>query len=105
MAQDLRSFLDLVKRTRPADFQIVSRPVDPAYETPQLLWAALRGREALTFAHHPAGGPVATELAGLLTADAAAPTFAAPQEAGAPANREQPTAADAHATGFALDVD
>jgi 2,5-furandicarboxylate decarboxylase 1 len=32
MAQDLRSFLDLLKRTRPADFQIVSRPVDPAYE-------------------------------------------------------------------------
>ena len=32
MAQDLRSFLDLVKRTRPADFQIVSRPVDPVYE-------------------------------------------------------------------------
>ena len=32
MAQDLRSFLDLVKRTRPADFQVVSRTVDPAYE-------------------------------------------------------------------------
>jgi 2,5-furandicarboxylate decarboxylase 1 len=32
MAQDLRSFLDLVKRTRPADFQIVSKPVDPVYE-------------------------------------------------------------------------
>jgi 2,5-furandicarboxylate decarboxylase 1 len=32
MAQDLRSFLELLKRTRPADFQIVSRPVDPAYE-------------------------------------------------------------------------
>jgi 2,5-furandicarboxylate decarboxylase 1 len=32
MAQDLRTFLDLVKRTRPADFQIVSRQVDPAYE-------------------------------------------------------------------------
>ena len=32
MAQDLRSFLDAVKRTRAADFQIVSRPVDPAYE-------------------------------------------------------------------------
>jgi 2,5-furandicarboxylate decarboxylase 1 len=32
MAQDLRSFLDLVKRTRPTEFQIVSRPVDPAYE-------------------------------------------------------------------------
>jgi UbiD family decarboxylase len=32
MAQDLRSFLDLVKRTRPTEFQIVSRLVDPAYE-------------------------------------------------------------------------
>jgi UbiD family decarboxylase len=32
MAQDLRSFLDLFKRTRPAEFQIVSRPIDPAYE-------------------------------------------------------------------------
>jgi len=37
MAQDLRSFLDLVKRTRPADFQIVSRPVDPAYEVTALV--------------------------------------------------------------------
>jgi 2,5-furandicarboxylate decarboxylase 1 len=32
MAQDLRSFLELLERTRPADFQIVSRPIDPAYE-------------------------------------------------------------------------
>jgi 2,5-furandicarboxylate decarboxylase 1 len=32
MAQDLRSFLDLVKRTRPTELQIVSRLVDPAYE-------------------------------------------------------------------------
>ncbi|HEU4369445.1 MAG TPA: UbiD family decarboxylase [Methylomirabilota bacterium] len=37
MAQDLRSFLDLVRRTRPADFQIVSRPVDPAYEITALV--------------------------------------------------------------------
>jgi UbiD family decarboxylase len=37
MAQDLRSFLDLVKRTRPADFQVVSRPVDPAYEITALV--------------------------------------------------------------------
>ncbi len=34
--------------------------VDPAYETPALLWAALRGQTALTFAHHSAGGPIAT---------------------------------------------
>jgi len=32
MAQDLRSYLDLIKRSRPEDFQIVSRPVDPSYE-------------------------------------------------------------------------
>jgi UbiD family decarboxylase len=37
MAQDLRSFLDLVKRTRPADFQIVSRPVDPVHEITALV--------------------------------------------------------------------
>ena len=35
--------------------------VDPAYETPAKLWAALRGRPALTFAHHSAGGPIATD--------------------------------------------
>ncbi len=34
--------------------------VDPRYETPDQLWTALRGRNALTFAHHSAGGPVAT---------------------------------------------
>ena len=37
MAQDLRSYLDLVKRTRPADFQIVSKEVDPAYEITALV--------------------------------------------------------------------
>jgi UbiD family decarboxylase len=37
MAQDLRSFLDLVKREKPEDFQIVSRPVDPAYEITALV--------------------------------------------------------------------
>jgi UbiD family decarboxylase len=37
MAQDLRSFLDLVKRQRPADIQVVSRPVDPAYEITALV--------------------------------------------------------------------
>jgi len=37
MAQDLGSFLDLLKRTRPADFQIVARPVDPAYEITALV--------------------------------------------------------------------
>jgi UbiD family decarboxylase len=37
MAQDLRSFLDLVKRTRPADFHVVARAVDPAYEITALV--------------------------------------------------------------------
>jgi hypothetical protein len=37
--------------------------VDPAYETPDQLWEALRGHEALTLAHHSAGGPVATNWA------------------------------------------
>jgi len=37
MAQDLRSFLDLIKRTRPAEFQIVSRPIDPVYEITALV--------------------------------------------------------------------
>jgi hypothetical protein len=34
--------------------------VDPAFEHPRQLWDALRGEPALTFAHHSAGGPVAT---------------------------------------------
>ena len=34
--------------------------VDPRYETPAQLWAALRGRPAMTFAHHSAGEPIAT---------------------------------------------
>jgi hypothetical protein len=36
--------------------------VDPDFETPAQLWEALaaQGREALTFAHHSAGGPIAT---------------------------------------------
>jgi len=34
--------------------------VDPAFESPTQLWGALRGRDALTVAHHSAGGPIAT---------------------------------------------
>jgi hypothetical protein len=34
--------------------------VDPATESPLDLWRALEGLPALTFAHHSAGGPVAT---------------------------------------------
>ncbi len=32
MLQDLRTYLDLIKRDHPEDFQVVSREVDPAYE-------------------------------------------------------------------------
>ncbi len=34
--------------------------IDSRYESPLQLWDALRGKKALTFAHHSAGGPVAT---------------------------------------------
>ncbi len=37
--------------------------VDAAHESPRQLWAALRGQPALTFAHHSAGGPIATNWA------------------------------------------
>lgn len=35
--------------------------LDPASESPTQLWAALRGRKALTVAHHSAGGPIAVD--------------------------------------------
>jgi hypothetical protein len=35
--------------------------VDPRYEHPRQLWEALHGKSALTFAHHSAGGPIATD--------------------------------------------
>lgn len=35
--------------------------LDPAHDTPPELWSALRGQEALTFAHHSAGGSIATD--------------------------------------------
>jgi hypothetical protein len=34
--------------------------MDSRYETPALLWSALRQRPVLTFAHHSAGGPIST---------------------------------------------
>ncbi|MHC4844735.1 MAG: CehA/McbA family metallohydrolase [Planctomycetota bacterium] len=34
--------------------------LDERYETPRQLWDALEGRDAMTVAHHSAGGPVAT---------------------------------------------
>jgi UbiD family decarboxylase len=37
MAQDLRSYLDLIKRRRPEEFLIVSKEVDPAYEITALV--------------------------------------------------------------------
>lgn len=37
--------------------------IDERYETPAQLWDALRGKPALTFAHHSAGGPIATNWA------------------------------------------
>jgi len=37
MGQDLRGFLDAVKRRTPDGFQVVSRPVDPAYEITALV--------------------------------------------------------------------
>ncbi|MDH3211872.1 MAG: CehA/McbA family metallohydrolase [Myxococcales bacterium] len=35
--------------------------VDATYESPSDLWKALEGQPALTFAHHSAGGPIATD--------------------------------------------
>jgi hypothetical protein len=35
--------------------------LDPDFDTPPELWAALRGQPALTIAHHSAGGPVAVD--------------------------------------------
>jgi len=35
--------------------------IDPDYETPRQLWDGLEGHHALTFAHHSAGGPIATD--------------------------------------------
>ena len=43
MAQDLRSYLDLVKRRKPGDFEIVSKPVDPRHE----ITASVRAGEEL----------------------------------------------------------
>lgn len=35
--------------------------IDPTTDTPQELWRALQGRDAITVAHHSAGGPIATD--------------------------------------------
>ena len=41
----------------------VKSALDPRHDAPPKLWAALRGDTALTIAHHPAGGPMATNWA------------------------------------------
>ncbi|MEW6071014.1 MAG: CehA/McbA family metallohydrolase [Planctomycetota bacterium] len=46
-----------------ADEGEVLSSIDPAFETPAQLWAGLRGRRALTLAHHSAGGPIPTNWA------------------------------------------
>ncbi len=35
--------------------------IDADYEHPEQLWEALRGKRAMTIAHHPAGGPVSID--------------------------------------------
>src|SRR5437867_13164608 len=37
MGQDLRSYLDTVKRRKSDEFQVISRPIDPAYEITSLV--------------------------------------------------------------------
>lgn len=52
MAQDLRSYLDIVKQRQPEDFVIVEAPVDPAYEITAIvakLAREKRRRPALLF--------------------------------------------------------
>jgi len=44
----------------PGDAGEVLSALDRAYDTPALLWRALRGTGAITVAHHSAGEPVAT---------------------------------------------
>jgi 2,5-furandicarboxylate decarboxylase 1 len=52
MAQDLRSFLEQVKRAKPDDVQVVKKEVDPAYEITALvvkLERELKRRPVLVF--------------------------------------------------------
>src|ERR671924_263042 len=37
MGQDLRGYLDAVKRRKPDDYEVVARPIDPAYEITALV--------------------------------------------------------------------
>ncbi len=43
-----------------SDTASICDSTDPDCEHPEQLWASLRGQEALTFAHHQSGGPIAT---------------------------------------------
>ena len=42
------------------DAATVCDSTDPGCESPTQLWDSLRGQDALTFAHHQSGGPIAT---------------------------------------------
>ena len=43
-----------------SDHSEILSSLDPRYETPEQLWSALEGLEAISVAHHSAGGPVST---------------------------------------------
>ena len=45
----------------PEDLVVPPSSLDPATDEPRELWEALRGRRAMTLAHHSAGGPIATD--------------------------------------------
>jgi 2,5-furandicarboxylate decarboxylase 1 len=66
MAQDLRSFLDLVKRRRPEELVVVPREVDPAYELTAIVAKAEReaGRRPVFLFENVRGSrfPVITNL-------------------------------------------
>ncbi len=66
MAQDLRSYLDLLKRRRPDELVIVSKPIDPAFEITAFvvkLEREARRRPVLVFENvHGTRFPVLTNL-------------------------------------------
>ena len=66
MAQDLRTYLDLIKRRKPEDFRIVSKEVDPAYEITAIVVKAEReARQRPVFLFEKVKGtrfPVLTNL-------------------------------------------
>jgi len=66
MAQDLRTYLDLIKRRKPEDFRIVSKEVDPAHEITAIVAKAEReARQRPVFLFEKVKGtrfPVLTNL-------------------------------------------